>query len=79
MKTVSLKIPSALLRRLQEEANGRRISKSKLIRDCLEERLLKPKSGKKLSCHDLARHLAGSLQGPRDIATNREYLKDFGG
>jgi len=40
--------------------------------------LLRPNRGKKLSCHDLARDLAGSMGGPRDIATNPKYMQDFG-
>ena len=78
MNTISLKLPDALLRLIEEEARGRRITKSKVIRDCVEEKLIKPKRGRKQSCYDLARHLAGSLRGPRDIATHPAYLKDFG-
>ena len=78
MDTISLKLPKSLLERLKEEARGRGTSRSKIVRDCLEERLLKPKRGRKLSCYDLARDLAGSMRGPRDVATNRKYMEDFG-
>jgi hypothetical protein len=78
MKMISLKLPEFLLLRLKEEAKDRRVSKSKVVRDCLEQRLFKPKRGKKPSCHDLARKWAGALRGPRDIATNSDYLNDFG-
>ena len=68
---------SRLLDRVEEEARGRRISKSKVIRGCLEERLFRSRRGKKLSCHELARRLAGSLRGPRDLATNPKYLESL--
>jgi hypothetical protein len=78
VNTISLKLPKALLQRVTEEARERRTSKSKVIRDCLEQVLCEPKSGKDISCYDLARHLAGFLGGPPDIATNPKYLEDFG-
>ncbi len=77
MITISVKLPKMLLDRVEEEARGRRISKSKFIRACLEERLFR-RRGKKLSCHDLASALAGSLRGPKDIATNPKYLESLG-
>jgi len=77
METISLKLPPALQSLLEAEARRRQTTKSKLVRDCLEH-MLRPGQGAVLSCHDLAQDLAGSLRGPRDLATNKKYLKGFG-
>jgi len=74
---ISLKLPNLLLDRLKEEARVRRTSRSRIIRESLEKTLLAAKSGKR-SCHDLAAHLAGSMKGPKDIATNPRYMEDYG-
>lgn len=83
MNTISLKLPRLLQDRLEEEARNRRRSKSAIIRDCLTEALLQPKQRGVVSCHDLAPHLSGSVQGPRDLGTNKDHylrraiLKDY--
>jgi hypothetical protein len=79
MQTISLKLPDGLLRQLESEARSRRVTKSQLVRDSLEKALVEPKKGRRASCYDLARDLAGKLKGlPRDLATNPDYLKGFG-
>jgi predicted transcriptional regulator len=77
METISFKLPPALQSLLEAEARRRQTTKSKLIRDCLEQ-MLRPGNAASVSCHDLAQDLAGSLRGPRDLATNKKYLKGFG-
>jgi len=76
METISLKLPPLLQSRLDAEARRRQVSKSKLVRDCLDQMLVQKISA--VTCHDLAADLAGSLRGPRDLATNPKYLKRFG-
>lgn len=78
MKTISLKLSGELRARLEAEAKRRQISKSKVIRDCLSRVLLRSKSGNGLSCYDLAKHLAGSVHGPKDLSTNKKYMRGFG-
>jgi predicted transcriptional regulator len=76
MNTISLKLPKALLDRVEEEARNRRRSKSAVIRDCLDESLRSARGPKQPTCADLARHLAGSVRGPRDLAANKDrYLR----
>lgn len=77
METISLKLPPALQSLLKAEARRRQTTKSELVRDCLAQ-MLRPGRGAIVSCHDLAQDLAGSLHGPRDLATNKKYLKGFG-
>lgn len=79
MQTISLKLPDSLLARLEEESRLRQTNKSALVRAALERELAPKKAGKKPSCYDLARDLAGSLKGlPKDIATNPKYMEGFG-
>lgn len=73
MKTVSIKVSEALLRRIRAVAKSRRISKSALIRECVESAL---RTRKTVSCLDLMGDAVGSLKGaPRDLSTNKEYLR----
>lgn len=77
MKTISLKLPDGLLQRLESESKQRRITKSQLVRESLEQAF--GASGGPTSCFDLARDLAGSIKGlPADIATNPKYMEGFG-
>jgi len=77
MTTVSLKLPEALLREIEQEAATRGVPKSAVIRDSLERTLRKGrKVKKKVSCLDLVRDLAGHFDGPPDLSTNRRYLKE---
>lgn len=79
MITISFRLPDNLVALLKRAAKERRVSKSRLLRDCIERTLQsQPKQGQ-VSCYDLARDLAGSVKGlPRDLATNPKYMKDFG-
>jgi predicted DNA-binding protein len=78
MKTISLKLPDVLLMRLESESKQRRITKSQLVRESLEQ-AFNNASGRPPSCFDLARDLAGSVKAPpKDIATNPKYLDGFG-
>ncbi|MFM7181245.1 MAG: CopG family transcriptional regulator [Verrucomicrobiales bacterium] len=79
MQTISLKLPDALLARLEEESRLRRTNKSALVRAALERELAPDQRGKPPSCYDLAGDLAGSIKGlPKDIATNPKYMEGFG-
>ena len=79
MQTISLKLPDSLLERLEEESRLRRTTKSALVRAALERDLAPRKAGRKTSCYDLARDLAGSIKGlPRDLATNPKHMDGFG-
>ena len=76
MTTVSLKLPAPLNLRVESEARKRRVTKSQVIRECLEQSL--NGQHKALSCLDLAGDLAGCLSGAKDLATNPKYMKGFG-
>ena len=79
MQTISLKVPDDLLAQLEGEAKARRVTKSQLVRESLEQTLRKPSPTAAPSCYDLARDLAGTVKGlPKDLATNPKYMEGFG-
>lgn len=77
MKRISLELPDALLQRLKSESKRRRVTKSQLVRESLEQAF--SASGHASSCFDFARDLAGSVKGLRaDIARDPKYMDGFG-
>jgi hypothetical protein len=79
MKSLSLKIPDTLDQRIALEVARRRIGKSALIREAIEEHLAKPSTpGKRQSFLDLAGDLIGRRRGPGDLSSNPKYMKNFG-
>jgi predicted DNA-binding protein len=79
MQTISLKLPEALLRQLENEARARRVTKSYLVRESIEKALAERANAVPGSCYDLARDLAGKVKGlPKDLATNPACFERFG-
>ena len=79
MRTISLKLPEDLLIELESEAKARRVTKSSLVRESLEQALRKQTPPAAVSCYDLARDLAGTVKGlPADLADNPKYMEGFG-
>ena len=77
MPTISLKLPPALLRELEAEATTQGVSKSQVVRQCLQRGLRTRRSMKKRpSCLDLVADLAGAFNGPADLSTNASYLDE---
>ena len=78
MTTLTVKMPEKLSLRLRDEAAGRGMNCSELIRRAVENILEgddQPAAG---TCLSLARDLAGCLEGARDLATNPKHMKGFG-
>jgi Ribbon-helix-helix protein, copG family len=79
MQTISLKLPDDLLAQLNSAAKARRVTKSWLVRESLENALRKASPSGVASCYDQARDLAGSVRGlPADLADNPKYMEGFG-
>lgn len=78
MKTIALKLPDELLAEIQYAAKKRGETKSAVMRDVLEKYFFKKKKQDSRSCLDLARDLAGSLQGPVDLSTNPVHMDRYG-
>lgn len=81
MRTISLKLSSALHARLVRAAQERGQSKSDVVRGALEQFLngqsAKPKP-RTVSALELAGDLAGCAPGPADLSTNPKYLQGYG-
>ena len=78
MKTLSLKLPDALEARLTGRASQTGRTKSELVREALIEFFRKENDGGAGSCFDLARDLAGCVEGPRDLSSNPRHLRGYG-
>jgi hypothetical protein len=64
---------------LDRESKVRQTTRSSLIRESLEKTLRTKPAAQSVTCHDLARDLAGSVKGlPRDLAHNAKYMDGFG-
>ena len=76
MKTISLKLDDGLANWLDTQAKRLGRTKSEIAREALE-RIRNGQLGP--SVHDIMRDVCGiSKRGPRDLATNKNYKKDFG-
>jgi len=73
---MTLKVPEALRRGVEEEARRRGVPKSVLVRECLEAMLRRKQGRKPRTCLDLLGDLVGSQPGPRDASVNRRYLDE---
>lgn len=79
MPTISLKLTGDLLKELDRAAKARGVTKSRFVRESLENALTKPSPSSGASCYDLSSDLAGTLKGlPADLADNPEYMESFG-
>jgi hypothetical protein len=77
MDTISVKLPAALRARLASEARRRNVTQSAIVRESLAQLLLADSAERgELTCADLAGDLVGSVQGPRDLSTNKRYLEE---
>lgn len=78
MKTLSLKLPEILESQLDIFARKNGMSKSEMVRHALFEYFSREDVIRSGSFLDLARDLAGSIKGPSDLATNKDYLEGYG-
>ena len=78
MKTISLKLPDPLHAKLERLAKSQKQTKTNIVRNALEQMLNGTPAAKPLSALDLAGDLAGCLDGPSDLSTNRKYMEGFG-
>jgi predicted transcriptional regulator len=74
MRTVSFKLPEDLDDALTELARRRNSSRSALLREALEALA----QGPRRSVTSLAQDLAGSVEGPRDLASNAKHMAGYG-
>jgi len=75
---ISLKLPPALFEKLAAEAERTGKSKSAILRDALEAYLDGANDASGMSFHQLAKDLAGIVEGPGDLSYNKKYLEGLG-
>jgi len=78
MKTITLRLPEGLDIRLAAAAEKMRTSKSDVVRRAIEAFLEHRGTPQAVSCLELARDLAGCLEGPGDLSCNQRRLKGHG-
>ena len=78
MHPLTLKIPAHLAAKLEAFTRSRGASKSAVVREAITQYLAREPVSSRGSCLDLARDLVGTVEGPRDLATNPKHLKAYG-
>jgi predicted DNA-binding protein len=79
MDTISVKIPHGLKLRMESESSRRGQTKSRLIREALEDAFGQRTKIRTTTVYDLTRDLCGSVRGgPRDLASTKKHLADYG-
>ncbi|HTW93442.1 MAG TPA: ribbon-helix-helix protein, CopG family [Tepidisphaeraceae bacterium] len=78
MKAITIRVPERLAAELEAAARREGVSKCDIVRDALEKRLARKRPRKSLRVHDLAKDLAGSVQGPADLLTNPNHGENYG-
>jgi Arc/MetJ-type ribon-helix-helix transcriptional regulator len=79
MKTVSLRVPESLDRKLAAVARRRRICKSAVLREALEKYLNRRQAVHGRSFLERARDLVGCVKGaPADLSCNSKHVDGFG-
>jgi hypothetical protein len=78
MTVLTCKLPASLNTRLEAAARGRRVPKSKLVREALEA-LLPEAPAPPPSLHDRMSGACGVIRsGRRDLASNPKHLEGLG-
>jgi len=78
MDTLTLKVPDIIKEKLTAYSKSRGVSRSEIVRNALFEYFDRDDIDKQGAFSDLAKDLAGSIKGPKDLSTNKKYLKDYG-
>ncbi len=76
-KTITVKLPRPLAARLGARVEKQQITQSALVREALE-RYLRDDDERGPSFLELAKDLAGCVEGPEDLSSNKKHLKGYG-
>ncbi len=77
-KTITLKVTEDFDSQLRYTAVERDMSTSDLVREAVAEYIAKPIHARQGSFIEQAGDIIGSVEGPSDLSTNPEYMKNFG-
>lgn len=79
MTTISLTVPTEMVSLIDEIARSRKMSRSALLREALEEKLNTTSRKYAPSLYDLSTDLCGrGNSGHGDLASNPRHLEGFG-
>ena len=78
MNTLTLKIPEVIKEKLKTYSRRKGISRSAIVRNALIEYFEKDEFDKHGTFFDLAKDLAGSVQGTSDLSSNKDHLSGYG-
>jgi Arc/MetJ-type ribon-helix-helix transcriptional regulator len=78
MKTITVKVPEELDLKLAAMVKKMGGSKSELIRSAIEQIVTGNHASTNNSCLDLAKDLAGSVEGPNDLSHNKKHFVGYG-
>jgi len=77
MNVLTVKLPAALHATLTSEARRRNVTRSALVREIIENALVRDTDAAAPSCTELAGDLVGVVRSGRsDLATNRHLLDE---
>lgn len=77
MDTLTLKIPNSIKEKLNSYSKRKGLNKSEVVRNALSEFLSKDEE-KQGTFYDLAKDLAGSVNGESDLSTNKIHFSEYG-
>jgi len=77
LKAITVKLPRPLAARLSAKVEKQQSTQSALVREALE-RYLGDDDERAPSFLELAKDLAGCIEGPEDLSSNKEHLKGYG-
>lgn len=78
METLTLKIPDVIKEKLKTYSKRKGLSRSEIVRNALVDYFSKNDLENQGTFYDLAKDLAGSVQGSADLSTNKEHLSGYG-
>jgi metal-responsive CopG/Arc/MetJ family transcriptional regulator len=78
MDTLTLKIPGVIKEKLKTYSRRKGLSRSEIVRNALLEYFDKDELEKQGTFYDLAKDLAGCVNGSSDLSTNKEYISGYG-
>ena len=78
MPTLTLKIPEHLSHQLATTARRRGVSRSRLVREAIEQSLRTVQTTAEITCVELARDLVGCHSGPSSLSHDPKHMKGYG-
>ncbi|HYD88412.1 MAG TPA: ribbon-helix-helix domain-containing protein [Vitreimonas sp.] len=78
MVTLTVKLPEALAAKLQALVRRRGQRRSEIVREAIERAVEDTPNSEGPSVHDLLADLKGVVKGPKDLSTNKKYMRGYG-